>query len=212
MRKDYLSARDEPVFRQPSLGDRDPSERKVEHMPDEADELERLRDSVFCEPTFSGTDEGGATGEWLAERRRTCTLGGTVAVTVLAGLLSAPFAILGAFLTSLRGYRGLVYALVFAPVAEEWLKQSGMVFLLERKPHRIVSAAQFVAAAVLSAVAFATLENLLYINVYVRDPRVLTPELYRHFRWVVCTGVHVACSLICAVGLIRVWHRQLLTS
>ena len=208
MRKDYLSTRDEPVFRQPSTGDRDPSEAKVEHRPDEADDLDRLRDSVFCEPTFPGAAEGERTGEWLTERRRECTLGGTVAVTVLAGLLSGPFAVLGAFLTSLRGYGGLVYTLVFAPIAEEWLKQSGMIFLLERKPYRIVSAVQFVAAAVLAALVFATFENLLYINVYVRDPRVMTPELYRHFRWVVCTAVHVACSLICAFGLIRVWRRQ----
>lgn len=209
MRRDYLSARDEPVFREPSPGDRDPSEARVGQVSDEADGLDRLRDSVFCEPAFAAAGDGGATRDWLTEKRGTCSVAGTVVVTLLAGVLSGPFAILGAFLTSLKGHGGLVYALVFAPVAEEWLKQSGMIFLLERKPYRIVSAAQFVAAAVLSALVFATCENLLYLNVYARVPRAMTPELYRHFRWAVCTALHVACSLICSFGLVRAWRQQL---
>jgi RsiW-degrading membrane proteinase PrsW (M82 family) len=84
-----------------------------------------------------------------------------------------------------------------------------MIYLLERKPYRIFAAWQFIFSALISAFIFATIENLLYIHFYIHPATVVSPEIFAHFRWTVCTGVHMVCSAIASVGMIRVWKKQL---
>ena len=102
-----------------------------------------------------------------------------------------------------------LYIVVFAPLIEEFLKQSGMIYLLERKPYRVFAAWQFVFSALVSALVFATIENLLYIHVYVHPAAIARPEVFTNFRWTACTAVHLACSAIASLGMIRVWKKQL---
>ena len=101
-----------------------------------------------------------------------------------------------------------LYLIVFGPVIEELAKQSGMTYLLEKKPYRVFAAWQFLFVALLSGLGFAVIENLVYIYVYAPAGGVEDIERLAAFRWVVCTLLHVVCAGIASLGLIRVWKRQ----
>ena len=60
----------------------------------------------------------------------------------------------------------------------------------------------------MSALIFATVENLVYIHVYALASPLDHPAMFAEFRWTVCTALHVSCSVIASLGLIRVWHRM----
>ena len=117
--------------------------------------------------------------------------------------------IIGALMAGVPGTGGLLYAIVFGPVAEELLKQSGMTYLLEKKPYRVFAAWQFVFVAVVAGLVFATIENLVYINIYFPASGVRNVATAAAFRWVACTLLHVSCAAIASLGLVRVWRRQL---
>ena len=55
---------------------------------------------------------------------------------------------------------------------------------------------------------FATIENLVYIHLYARLGGVADVARLAEFRWAVCTPLHVGCSLIASVGLMRAWVRH----
>lgn len=210
MRKDtYGSVENEPAFRSgPFLPD--PSEQGAARPSGSRSEIEVLRDSVRSEPHLAERADLPlpSFGTWLETKRRRCTLAGNLGATLLAALAGGPFAILGAFMVGQEGLLAGLYIVLFGPVIEELLKQSGMVYLLEHKPYRIFAGWQFVAAAVLSAAVFATVENLLYIHVYVSGAEGVDLVSFARFRWVVCTALHVCCSAIASLGLIRVWTHQ----
>ncbi|MBC8377819.1 MAG: PrsW family intramembrane metalloprotease [Planctomycetes bacterium] len=180
------------------------------HIDGSEDEISTIRDSVLNEPAMTGKLQQAELGQWLAEKRGQCTLGGNVAVTLVAALIAGPFAIMGAFVSGRQTFFAAVYMVLFAPVIEELLKQSGMVYLLEKKPYRIFSAGQFVIAAMVSALIFSAVENLLYINLYADLTAMTDPMAYVAFRWKYCTLLHVTCSVIASFGLIRVWKKQCL--
>lgn len=136
-------------------------------------------------------------------------MAGNLSFTVAAALIGGPFAIIGAFMSGRQSIFGAVYVILFGPVIEELLKQSGMVFLLEKKPYRVFASWQFVFCAAMSALFFATIENLLYIHLYSADMKIADPEFFATFRWTVCTALHVCCSVIASLGLIKVWKKQL---
>ncbi|HUT13449.1 MAG TPA: PrsW family glutamic-type intramembrane protease [Thermoguttaceae bacterium] len=187
----------------------DPAERRAKPVGGQADELELLRDSVAAEPALPQYDEPNQWSEWLQLRRRRCTLPGNLAVTLLAALLGGPFAVVGALVAGRQGMVAFVYVVVFGPIVEELLKQSGMTYVLEKKPYRVFAAWQFVFAAVVSGLAFAVIENLVYIHVYARQAGVEDVGKLAAYRWVVCTSLHVVCAAIASLGLIRAWRRQL---
>ena len=209
MPPDYFDVNAEPSsFQGPFKPD--PSERCSPHIDGSEDEISTIRDSVLNEPAFTGQLQQAELGQWLAEKRAQCTLGGNIAVTLTAALIAGPFAIMGAFVSGRQTFFAAVYMVLFAPVIEELLKQSGMVYLLEKKPYRIFSACQFVIAAVISALIFSAVENLLYTNLYADMTAMTDPTAYAAFRWKYCTLLHVTCSVIASFGLIRVWKKQCL--
>ena len=61
---------------------------------------------------------------------------------------------------------------------------------------------QLVLVGALSGLVFATIENALYLHVFVGDR---TASL-RAWRWGICTAVHVGCSSIAGLGLRRMWR------
>lgn len=148
-------------------------------------------------------------GQWLTEKSRSVTTTRALLFTLIAGLITGPIAAIG-FLIEARptGTWVFFYLVVFGPAIEELLKQSGMIYLLVRKPWRIIGSWQFPVAAVLSAAAFATVENILYLNVYAigKSPDDLAD--LASYRWTVCTMVHICCSIIASLGLQRVWRHQ----
>jgi len=185
---------------------------QVHRRPTAPDEISAIRDSVRNEPALGSGDGQPYLGRWIERKRAQCSVAGNLAVAFLAALLGGPFAVLGAFMQGVQGphrWYGYAYAVVFGPVVEEFLKQSGMIYLLEKKPYRVFAAWQFMFSAVLSALGFAAIENLLYIHVYVDMSKLARPDLFVQYRWAVCTALHVICSTIASLGMIRVWKKQL---
>ncbi len=185
----------------------DPAERRAGPVDQQPGELEQLRDSVTAEPALPQYADASEWNRWLAARRQQCTPLGDMAVTLAVALLSGPFAILGAMLSGRQGAVGLLYVVVFAPVVEELLKQSGMTYLLEQKPYRVFATWQFLFAGAAAGLSFGAIENLVYIYVYAPGT-VRDIENFAAFRWAVCVPVHVVCAMVASLGLARAWKRQ----
>jgi RsiW-degrading membrane proteinase PrsW (M82 family) len=208
VKKEFFSIKHEPAFGQ-GQGKPDPSEKTADKPNIEQDEIDSIRDSVLNEPAITGDQKGVYLGEWIQQKRQQCSMAGNLSIAFLAAIVGGPFAILGAFMASSRGWYGILYVVIAAPVIEELLKQSGMIYLLEKKPYRVFATWQFVFSALLSALVFATVENLIYINLYARSADLVSHEAFAYFRWTVCTALHMGCSAIASMGMIRVWKKQL---
>ncbi len=209
MKKKYLSTDYEPALGSAPPVAPDPAEERAASVDRVPDEIETIRDSIAGEPALPGHRDPDRWARWIAAKRAPCTLPGNIAVTLLAALLGGPFAVLGALLAGQQGFAVLVYAVVFAPVIEELLKQSGMTYILEKRPYRVFAAWQFVLAAMVSGLVFAVIENLVYIHVYAAEAEPQTVAALAAFRWPVCTTLHVSCAAIASLGLVRVWKKQL---
>ena len=88
-----------------------------------------------------------------------------------------------------------LYLIVFGPVIEELAKQSGMTYLLEKKPYRVFAAWQFLFVALLSGLGFAVIENLVYIYVYARRAVWRTLNV-----WPPSAGSSARCCTWCVRG------------
>ncbi len=188
----------------------DPCEQKVPAIDGHEDEISTVRDSVLNEPAFTGQLKQAHLGQWLAQKRAECTLAGNWAVTLVAAFVGGLFAIVGALMTTdAQSWVTFLLIVLFAPIVEELLKQSGMIYLLEKKPYRICTAAQFIVAAVISALIFAAIENLMYIHLTANMVGIEDIVKFSSFRWKYCTLLHVSCSVIASLGLLRVWKKQL---
>lgn len=208
MKEDYFSAKSEPAHGSGKF-EPDPAEKRAAPESHEQDEMATIRDSVLNEPAMGSGEGQPYLGEWIARKRAECSTPGNLGVTFLAALLGGPFAVIGAFMQGTQGLYGCLYLVFLGPVIEEFLKQSGMIYLLEKKPYRLFASWQFLFSAIVSALVFATIENVLYIYVYVDPEKLVRPELFAQFRWTICTGLHVGCSAIASLGLMRVWRKQL---
>ena len=206
MKDKYFSTDNEPALQGGGFK-ADPAERRADRSRVPRGNIEAARDSVSNEPAM-GADGMGSIGAWITERRAACSTAGNVGVTIAAALLAGPFAVVGAFFSARSGWSGVAYLVFFAPIIEELLKQSGMVFLLERYPYRVFSRWQFVFSAVTAALCFAAIENVLYTLVYVGPEDVRSWEVFVVFRWTVPTTMHVTASVVASLGLIRVWRKQ----
>ena len=200
------------IEHEPALGggqfQEDPSEARAAPTGRAPDEMETLRDSIAAEPALADHRDPAQFSAWLARKRAGSTLAGDLAVTFLAAVLGGPAAVLGAFMAGQQGTSRLLYVILIGPIIEELLKQSGMIYLVEKKPYRVFATWQFVFAAGVSGAVFATIENLVYIHLYAPLGGVEDVARLAEFRWAVCTPLHVGCSLIASVGLMRAWVRQ----
>lgn len=209
MKKDkYFSVDHEPAL-SGEFCPPDPAEHRAEPVGGPMDEIEILRDSVAAEPALADRHDPHEWTRWIQRKRRDCTVLGNLGVTLLAALLGGPFAILGAILSGQQGPGPIIYMVVFAPVIEELLKQSGMTYVLEKKPYRAFASWQFLFAGVVSGLAFGAIENLVYVGRFAAVLRPADLAEMTVFRWAVCTPLHVVCASIASLGLIRVWKKQL---
>ena len=128
---------------------------------------------------------------------------------LLATLVAGPFAILGAFMGA-GGTASLAIVLVVAtlgPLAEEMLKASGALYLVEQKPWLVPGSWVLPLITLAAGLVFAVIENLVYLNIYIPDP---TPEIVR-WRWIAGPLLHGGASLIAGFGIRRMWmitHRD----
>ena len=91
------------------------------------------------------------------------------------------------------------------PLTEEVMKVAIVTGTVETHPYLFRSRAQIRIAALASALVFAIIENILYLNVYIEDP---STKLVL-WRWIVCTGLHVGCTAVAVTGVIKVWERSI---
>ena len=93
-------------------------------------------------------------------------------------------------------------AILFAPLVEEIMKNAGALWVVETHPHWFRSRLQIGICVVASGAAFALVENLLYLHVYVPNP---SGDLIL-WRWTVCVLLHMTCALVAGFGTMRIWR------
>ncbi len=110
---------------------------------------------------------------------------------------------MGAFFTEAT-HSSLLGAYFAAPIIEETLKPSGLYLILAKWPRVLRGKIYTALLAALAGIAFALIENLVYLNIYIREP---TPQVIL-FRYTACVGIHAVCSFIFGLGI----NRKLLAS
>lgn len=125
------------------------------------------------------------------------------AVAVAWALSGGLFAIFGAFIKESTSGPVLLVMLV-APAIEEILKPSGVYYLLERRPQYLSSRWHVAFLSMVAGFVFATIENLMYLYVYVPDH----PPGFAIYRWTVCVALHMLCSLVMGLGLGKLLPRM----
>lgn len=203
---DDQSIRREPHLYRPVPGEDVRDEPVFQGAPDASLE-DAAEHGVWDEPVqrVSGkaAPEGAATYAVWYERMALATgINESWSKAFLLALAGGPLALAGALYAG--GGGGVVGAVVIAPLVEETLKSAAAAIAVEKKPHWFCDPLQILFCVIVSALAFATVENLLYINVYVPNP---SPGFIQ-WRWQVCTALHAGASSIAACGLIKVWKRS----
>lgn len=124
----------------------------------------------------------------------------------LIALIGGVFGILGAAANE-AGYGWYIAPFVAAPVIEEIVKPCGVYFLLSKKPEVLLSRRYTAFLAALSGLAFALIENAMYLCVYVPDPS----QSLIIWRFTVCIALHTSCSYIVGLGInqrLTAWVRR----
>lgn len=208
----------DPVDQEPHFRDGprapDPSEHrawKTLRRRGPVSEGEAAENSVWDEPAHSaelsgGTPDGALTYEtWLVKRRYSTSVARTWGVTVALALAAGPWAVLGSFWGAGETPWGLLALIVFAPLVEETMKTAATTWVVEKRPFLFGSRVQIAVCCLGSGLAFAAIENLIYLNVYVPDP---SPALVA-WRWSVCMAMHAGCTFVAGLGLMRIWKRTM---
>lgn len=164
--------------------------------------------SVWEEPTTSASlagatpDDALTYARWLDARLEERDVGRSWALTGLIAISAGPFAVLGAFWGAGQSLFSVLAIVVFGPIVEEVCKLALPTYVVERKPHLFLSSSQILICGGCAGLAFAIIENLIYLNVYFPAP---SRELVV-WRWTVCVALHVGCSMVGAMGLARAWR------
>jgi len=117
-------------------------------------------------------------------------------VAPLLALGGGIFGILGAFVT--EAFHGQILGAYFAaPIIEETLKPSGLYLILAKWPRVLKNQFYTASLAALGGIAFAIIENLVYLHVYIQDP---SPRVVL-FRYTACVGIHAVCAFIFGLGI-----------
>lgn len=210
---DIDPSKDPSIWKEPHLAKKDfspaPGDEPAEgSTPQKLSDEDRLEHGVWDEPALSGELAGGPPpgeptyGKWLAERRAVTGIGRSCLVTFLLALGTGPFAVLGAFWGSGETLFSVSAVVVFGPIIEEVMKTALAMYVVEKKPFLFLGSWQIVLCGLAGALAFASIENLLYLHVYIPGA---SQGLVR-WRWTVCVALHISCTLIASLGLVRVWR------
>lgn len=160
------------------------------------------------EPALTGGQAWGrAWNDHVEEMARRTSPRVTAAVMLLMMIAAGPLAIFSVFAHG-GAWNMLLYVVVFGPMVEEFFKQSGSIYLLEKKPWHVRAHWQLVLLAAAGALGFSAIENYLYIAQFDAAASRMTAPEFAAFRWAVCTPLHLGCALIGAMGMRRVWEKQ----
>jgi len=141
---------------------------------------------------------------WLRRRIEATSPTRAWTVALLLAVCGGPWAIFAALLDASNAGGGLLMLMVvLAPVVEETMKIAAAAWVVEVRPYLFRRVEQLQVATVGSALVFAAIENVLYLNVYNPNPTLL----YTIWRWTVCVALHMGCTLLATRGLAAVWRR-----
>ena len=197
----------------------DPREAKSEERVCNSDQSadDQVEQTVWDEPGLSPElvqaipPDALTYAAWLKKRVAQTNAGTSWSMTFAVALAAGPWAILGAILGDVTGggqtMFGIAMITLIGPVTEEMVKVAAALWVVEKKPFLFRSRMQIVFCALTGGLVFASVENFLYLQVYISDP---SPELIR-WRWTVCVALHMGCSLVAGLGLMRIWSQTIST-
>lgn len=165
-----------------------------------------VHEEVHTLYTVTGETEGGWSA-WYQERRARTRASESWGIVLFCALLSGPLALVGSLfphgdLPSEWGAFGA--AVLFGPAIEEVLKVALLAILIETRSYLIRGPFQIRLVAYASALVFATVENVIYLELYLDAPS----EAIAAWRMGVCTALHLIATAIAAEGLVRAWRRS----
>ncbi|MDA7503392.1 PrsW family intramembrane metalloprotease [Planctomicrobium sp.] len=215
------SSRDQSINSEPHLQSggwkKDPSERDAEVKVDRETVQENVDDrvhhSVWNEPGVSPVLSGSPPEDaltfanWLEERRSQTGFLDSWALVFCWAFVAGPLAILGTLLGALTNFTFLIplQIVLIGPIAEELMKIAIPLWVVERRPYLFRSRFQIFICALAGGVAFAAVENVMYLGAATLD---WTNPLTR-WRWTICVALHTFCCLISALGLARIWKKTM---
>jgi hypothetical protein len=170
--------------------------------------------SVWDEPTLAADLAGGPGPEqvtyarWLDEKVAGASYATSLAVTAALIVLAGPLGIFGALFAAEGGglsTGGLVAVAIIGPITEEIAKIAGTLWVVEKRPYLFKSMWQILVAAAAGGLFFGVIENLIYLNIYIPN----APSDLARWRWSVCIGLHLNCSFVAGVGLVRIWDHAM---
>jgi hypothetical protein len=209
---------DPSIENEPHLGgdfEVDPSEsaasRQLSKSSSKETNNDRVEHTVWDEPGLAPATAADRPvdaltfSSWLTARIAETSYGYSWLATFGIALAAGPWALLGTFTGGGQSFAGLLMVTVFGPVLEEMMKIAAALWVVEKRPFLFRSPAQIVVCVLVSGLVFAAIENVLYIEVYTEDPS----ELLIQWRWSVCVALHMGCSLVAGLGLMRIWGRTM---
>ena len=196
----------EPHMQQDAIHPVDESERAAGYalaasVPAETDAVDH---SVWDEPgrTVAVPAEALTYSRWLEKRIAATSLERSWLVTFAVAACAGLLAVVGAVVTGSSGAaQGIILVCIIGPITEEIMKVAIAIWIVEKRPYLFKSELQIAVCAAAGGLLFAVVENLLYLNVYI--PKAAYAVAY--WRWTVCVALHVGCSLVAGMGLIRIW-------
>ena len=169
---------------------------------------DRVEHTVWDEPALSRdlagqTPTDGLTyADWLGQRIVETSAGRSWSIAAVIAIAAGPWAIVGALFGGNQSTFGVVMITVFGPVMEEMMKVAAVLWVVEKRPFLFRSRVQIALCVLAGALVFAAVENVLYLNVFVRNP----PVLLIRWRWTVCVALHMGCSFTAGLGLMKIWR------
>lgn len=174
-------------------------------IPTGADPESSVWDEPGLSPILSGDIPDDAVTWWRHYSRQVqgTSAGSSWFITIVLALVAGPCAIVGTFISGRYADTQLVLVSIIGPTVEEIMKIAIPIWIVEKKPWLFRSAMQILLCSFVSGLAFAAVENVIYLNIYIPDA---SAGMIR-WRWTVCVLLHSGCSLIAGIGVVRVWTR-----
>ncbi len=130
-------------------------------------------------------------------------------VSIMVALLGGVWAVLAAssdaYAPAMVTRTGILLVVVFGPTMEESLKVGAALLIVEARPYVFQRSEQIWFATLGTALGFAIIENILYLNLYIPNPSV--PLVI--WRWTACVALHMGCTYVATRGLVRVWKQAI---
>lgn len=174
-------------------------------------EANQVEHTVWDEPALSPqlageTPEDELTyARWLEQGIASTSLGKSWATTLWVAMVAGPFGLLGAIGAGQQNAIALAILVIVGPVTEEVMKIAAALWVVEKRPFLFKSGVQILICAAAGGIVFATIENLIYLYVYVPNHSLG----FAAWRWSVCVGLHVNCSFVAGVGMVRIWDNAI---